>query len=237
MTAASGPRYDWTRLSYPRGREDGGYADEHGWLVPLPAWHFPGRRSFLAPLAGVRDEPAIVLTSAGGTGKSTALAQEHRALAGASCLIDLQGLAGKPDPAAWLSAQAAVPSSLPGDCWHVLLDGFDEAVNLVPEPGLVVVLDSWLGQQPDRGRLRLRLATRPGVGQNTELEQMLLRYWSRDEVVVRDMAPLGRSDVLLAATARGVPDPEGFVAGLEQRSLVPVAALPVTLKVLLDEAA
>ena len=237
MTAASGPRYDWTRLTYPRGRDDGGYADEHGWLVPLPAWHFPGRRSFLAPLAGVRDEPVIVLMSAGGTGKSTALAQEYQALAGAACLIDLKDLAGKPDPAAWLSAQAAMPSPLPGDCWHVLLDGFDEALSLVPAPGLVALLDAWLGQQPDRGRLRLRLATRPGVRQNTELEQVLLRYWPRDAVVVRDMAPLGRADVLLAATARGVPDPEGFVAGLEQRSLVPVAALPVTLKVLLDRAA
>ena len=237
MTAASGPRYDWTRLTYPRSRDDGGYADEHGWFVPLPAWYFPGRRSFLAPLAWVRNEPVIVLMSAGGTGKSTALAQEYQALAGTACLIDLKGLAGQPDPVAWLSAQAAVPSPLPGDCWHVLLDGFDEALSLIPAPGLVAQLDAWLGQQPDRGRLRLRLATRPVVWQNTELEQVLLRYWSRDEVVMRDMAPLGRADVLLAATARGVPDPEGFVAGLEQRSLVPVAALPVTLKVLLDEAA
>ena len=36
MTAASGPRYDWTRLTYPLSRDDGGYADEHGWFVPLP---------------------------------------------------------------------------------------------------------------------------------------------------------------------------------------------------------
>ena len=236
MTTAGGPRYDWTRLTYPRGRDDGGYADEHGWLVPLPAWHFPGRRSFLAPLAGVRDEPVIVLMSAGGTGKSTALAQEYQALAGTACLIDLKDLAGKPDPAAWLSAQAAMPDPLPGDCWHVLLDGFDEALSLVPAPGLVALLDSWLGQQPDRNRLRLRLATRPGVLQNTDLDQALLRYWPRAAVVVRDMAPLVRADVLLAATARGLPDPEGFVTGLEQRSLVPVAALPVTLKVLLDRA-
>ena len=237
MTAASGPQYDWTRLTYPRGRDDGGYADEHGWLVPLPAWHFPGRRSFLAPLAEVRDEPVIVLMSAGGTGKSTALAQEYQVLAGSACLIDLKDLAGKPDPAAWLSAQAAAPSPLPGDCWHVLLDGFDEALSLVPAPGLVALLDAWLGQQPDRSRLRLRLATRPGVRQNGELEQVLLRYWPWDAVVVRDVAPLGRADVLLAATDRGVPDPEKFVTGLEQRSLVPVAALPVTLKVLLDRAA
>ena len=205
--------------------------------MPLPAWHFPGRRSFLAPLAGVRDKPVIVLMSAGGTGKSTALAQEHQALAGAACLIDLKGLAGKPDPIAWLSAQAAMPVPLPGDCWHVLLDGFDEALSLIPATGLVALLDGWLGQQPDRGRLRLRLATRPGVRQNADLEQALLRYWPGDAVVVRDVAPLGRADVLLAATARGLPDPEGFVTGLEQRSLVPVAALPVTLKVLLDRAA
>ena len=237
MTAASGPQYDWTRLTYPRGRDNGGSTDRHGWLVPLPAWHFPGRRSFLAPLAGVRDEPVIVLMSAGGTGKSTALLQEYHALAGGACLIDLKGLAGRPDPAAWLSAQAAMPAPPPGDRWHVLLDGFDEALSLVPAPGLVALLDGWLGQHPDRGRLRLRLATRPGVRENTDLKQVLSRYWPGDAVVVRDMAPLARADVLLAATARGLSSPERFVAGLEQRSLVPVAALPVTLKVLLDRAA
>jgi hypothetical protein len=237
VTAASVLRYDWIRLTYPRSRPDGGYADGHGWLVPLPAWHFPGRRSFLAPLAGVRDEPVVVLMSAGGTGKSTALAQECQALAGDACLIDLKELAGKPDPVAWLSERAAMPAPLTGDCWHVLLDGFDEALSLLPAPGLVALLGGWLGQQPDRGWLQLRLATRPGVRQNTDLEQVLLRYWPSDAVVVRDVAPLGRADVLLAATARGLPDPEGFVTGLEQRSLVPVAALPVTLKVLLDRAA
>ena len=173
MTVASQPRYDWTRLTLsPRP----GRWRLHGRarpLVPLPAWHFPGRRSYLAPLAGVRDEPVIVLMSAGGTGKSTALAQEYQALAGTACLIDLKDLVGKPDPAAWLSAQAAMPSPLPEDCWHVLLDGFDEVLSLVPEPGLVALLDSWLGRQPGRGRLRLRLATRPGVRQNADLEQVL----------------------------------------------------------------
>ena len=146
MMAASGPQYDWTRLTYPRGRDDGGYTDGHGWLVPLPTWHFPGRRSLLAPLAGVRDEPVVVLISAGGTGKSTALAQEYHALAGSACLIDLKGLAGKPDPAAWLSAQAAMPVPLPGDCWHVLLDDFDEALSLVPVPGLVMSCPTVPGQ-------------------------------------------------------------------------------------------
>ena len=162
MTAASGPRYDWTRLTYPRGRDDGGYADEHGWFVPLPAWHFPGRRSPLAPLAGVRDEPAIVLTSAGGTGKSTALAQEHRALAGAACLIDLKGLAGKPDPGAWLSAQAAVPAVARGLLARAagrLRRGRH------PRPGAWTgrpVLDSWLGQQQDRGPAATATGHPPG---------------------------------------------------------------------------
>ena len=56
---------------------------------------------------------------------------------------------------------------------------------------------------------------------------MLRRHWPADgAVVVRDMAPLNRDDVLQAAEARGIPDPEGFAAGLEQRGLVPVASPP-----------
>ena len=238
VTAAGGPQYDWVRLTYPRGRVDGAYGDGHGWLLPVPSWYFPDRKSVFASLGQVRDEPVIVLMSASGTGKSTVLAQEHQALTeAAACLVDLKTLAGKQDPVAYLSGQTGMPGQMPGDAWHVLLDGFDEALKLVP--GLVNLLDQWLGQwsEPGRGRLRLRLATRPGVPENTALEETLRRHWPLDAVVVRDVAPLSHDDVLRAASARGVSDPEGFVAELEQRSLVPAVTLPVPLTILLDRAA
>ena len=50
------------------------------------------------------------------------------------------------------------------------------------------------------------------------------------------MAPLDRYDVLLAAAAKGIADPEAFAAELEIRGLVPAANLPVTLEVLLNQA-
>ena len=239
VTAGRGQHYNWVRLTYPRGRVEAAYGDAHGWILPVPSWFFPNRESVFAPLSQVRHEPVIVLASASGIGKSTALAQEHQALTpDAACLVDLKTLAGKPDPVAYLLAQTRIPGQVPEDAWHVLLDGFDEAVKR--EPGLVGLLDQWLEEwaEPDRDRLRLRLATRPGVLQNTELEEMLRRRWPVDgAVAVRDMAPLNRDDVLQAAEARGIADPEGFTAELEQHGLVPAADLPVTLAVLLDRGA
>ena len=142
-SAVSRPRYDWTRLTYPRGRVDGAYVDEQGWFTPLPSWYFPYRVSVFAPLGQVRHEPVIVLASASGIGKSTALEQEYAALtADAACLVDLKKLAGRPDPLSYLSEQTAMPGQVPGGSWHVLLDGFDEATKRVPD--LVEILAQWL---------------------------------------------------------------------------------------------
>ena len=238
VTADGNRRYDWVRLTYPRGRVDAVYGDGRGWILPVPSWALPNRERVFAPLSELRYDPVIVLASAGGTGKSTALAQEHQALApDAARLVDLKSLAGKRDPVGYLTQETQIDVPLGEGAWHVVLDGFDEAV--VGVPGLVGLLDQWLEKQhePDRGRLRLRLATRPDVLQNAELVDMLHRWWPADgAVTVRDIAPLDRYDVLLAAAARGIADPEAFAAELKIRGLVPAANLPVTLEVLLNQA-
>ena len=136
----------------------------------------------------------IVLASAGGTGKSTALAQEHQALASdAARLVDLKSLAVKRDPVAYLTQETQIDVPLGEGAWHVVLDGFDEAV--VGVPGLVGLLDQWLEKQhePDRERLRLRMATRPDVLQNAELVDMLRRWWSADGAGHGPARPLRRA--------------------------------------------
>jgi len=65
-----GRRYDWVRLTYPRGQSGDIRVDEHGWFVPVP-WHFAGHLNTFAPLDHVRDEPVVLLMSASGIGKST----------------------------------------------------------------------------------------------------------------------------------------------------------------------
>jgi hypothetical protein len=237
VASAGGQHYDWVRLTYPRGRVDAAYGDGHGWILPVPSWFLPNRERVFAPLSELRDEPVIVLAAASGIGKSTALEQEHQALTpAASCLVDLKTAAGRHDPVAYLSEKAKIPAQVPEGTWHVLLDGFDEAV--IRRPEFADLLDQWLAEHAEPGRLRLRLATRPGVMQNNELEEVLRRRWPAEgAVTVRDMAPLNRSDVLQAAEERSLADPEGFTAELEQRGLVPVANLPVTLKALLEQAA
>jgi hypothetical protein len=208
-----------------------------GWFVPVP-WYDADRLNIFASLDQVRDEPVVLLVSASGIGKSTTLAQEHDALTtSVSCMVDLKSLAGKQNAVARLSEATQMPSPLPTGMWHVLLDSFDEALKRVQD--LVELLDQWLRgwTEAQRGQLRLRIATRPGVLENAALEEMLENYWRSDEVIMRDMAPLMRDDVLRAATVRGVPEPDGFAAGLEQRGLVPVASLPIPLTTLLDRAA
>jgi hypothetical protein len=229
--------YDWVRLTFPRDRAADAYAvDAYGWFVPVPPWYFADRAVPLAPLDQVRDEPVIMLVSASGIGKSTALAQEHDALsASASCLVDLKTLAGRPDPVAYLAEQTEMPSQLTDGVWHVLLDSFDEALKRMPD--MVEWLDQRLRRwnESERGRLRVRLATRPGERANAALEARLRVYWpTPGSIVVRDMAPLRRDDVLRASMARGIPGPEGFVATLEQRGLVAAISLPVPLTRLLD---
>jgi hypothetical protein len=140
-------------------------------------------------------------------------------------------------PVARLSEATQMPSPSPSSPWHVLLDSFDEALKRVPD--LVELLDQWLQTwtETQRSQLRLRIATRPGVRENAALEEMLGNHWRSDEVILRDMAPLTRDDVLGAARARGVPDPDGFAAGLQERGLVPVTSIPIPLTTLLDRAA
>src|SRR6185437_9399635 len=236
---AGGQRYHWVRLIYPRGRLDGAYLDGQGWFRPTPSWYFANRESFFASFAQLRGEPVIILMSASGIGKSTALAQEHEALtSAAACLVDLKTLGVHQDPVAYLYAETAMRARVPGDCWHVLLDGFDEALKRLPE--LVGLLGQWLQRWPEaeRDTLRLRVTTRPGVPENVALEEMFRNYWTDPgAVLVRDMTLLTRDDVLRAASQRGVADPDSFVVGLEQRGLVATASLPVPLTTLLDRAA
>ena len=72
------------------------------------------------PLDQVRDEPVVLLMSASGIGKSTALAQERDALTpSASGLVNLKSLAGKQDAVAHLSAATQMPS--PVACRYLAL--------------------------------------------------------------------------------------------------------------------
>jgi hypothetical protein len=63
MTAAGWPRYDWVRLTYPRGLVDGAYTDGHGWLLP------DGRHQ-----ASQHDRNEFLVYSLAGLGLATLLA-------------------------------------------------------------------------------------------------------------------------------------------------------------------
>ena len=110
------------------------------------------------------------------------------------------------------------------------LDSFDEC--LLRIPSLAAALRELLGQLPVE-RLRLRLACRPAVWP-ASLEEAFQRLWGDDAVEAYSLCPLTRRDVEVAATAEG-HDAETFVRVVNETSVSPLAARPVTLKMLLRQ--
>ncbi len=242
MHTSSTTRYPWNRLTHKRDMGEGALAfffDARGWFRPSSLqWQGPGSSSVMfRPLADLHSEPVIVLMSPSGLGKSHALEDEHSLLdADTARLVDLRELGAIPDADGRLRDLAWPPADGADVPFHVLMDGFDEVESLV----IVGVLKRWLtAMDPaDRGRLRLRLATRPGVPANDALLRMLKTFWPADEdVAVRVVAPLTPQDVRAAAKHRGIANPDDFVGQLGRRGLAFVASAPVMLTTLLDQAA
>jgi hypothetical protein len=112
---------------------------------------------------------------------------------------------------------------------HLFLDSLDQG--LLQIDNIARVLHIELKDLP-HARLRLRVASRPADWQVT-LEQDFLRFWGERGVRVLELAPLRRTDVALAASANGLPDPDKFIQEVLDRDVVPLAIKPVTLRFLL----
>jgi len=238
ITDTEPQHYAWDRLTHPQHHQAGDdrhFYDARGWFSPVHAsWSGPGVVD-LAPLSALRDRRVIVLMSPSGVGKTQALGDEFALVAAAGRLLNLKRLATG-EPVEKLRRLTRRPDEAAGTAWHVGLDGFDEAVKVLPS--LVQIIDEWLTElEPeDLGDVRLRMATRPGEHANAGLLEVLCAHFGEDAVEVRALAPLGRDDVAAAAKARlGVP--ADFVEQLEQRGLASVAGIPRTLIALLNRAA
>ncbi|CAL9299198.1 hypothetical protein [Streptomyces sp. SudanB25_2051] len=188
-----------------------------------------GARAGVA-LKDLRHRPVVVLRAERGAGKSEAFRQEHDTLRAAglpSMWVDL----GRCQDAliARDSLQAAFSPPKGEGEWFVLLDGLDEGLNAVP--ALAQHIAARLGAVPEAAwrRLRIRISCRSGRWPQTLYED-LARLWSRDDVDMRGLAPLSRSDVALAASISGIQSTESFMGAVQERRLVALAVHPVTLR-------
>ncbi|MEU1259295.1 hypothetical protein ABZ445_39020 [Streptomyces chartreusis] len=184
-------------------------------------------------LAQERATAVIVLRGERGMGKTYALRQEHDALLADgvhATWLELKRCTTTRLAQTRLQAALAPPAG-PGE-WHVLLDGLDEGLNDLPQ------LDQLLQEaledvpEPDRARLRLRIACR-SARWPARFEEALNGIWPPDQIKIMGLAPLSRDDVAVAARAVGVTDPEALLESIRQQGLIALATHPVTLLQLL----
>jgi hypothetical protein len=115
---------------------------------------------------------------------------------------------------------------------HLFLDGLDECQSRIPTVRGRLLAE--LKKHKDKlERLSLRITCRTGDW-SKELEQGLINLWGTEAVGVYELAQLAVEDVRLAVSENNL-DPNSFLQEIAQKEIVPLAARPVTLKMLLAE--
>lgn len=117
-----------------------------------------------------------------------------------------------------------------GGALHLFLDSLDEC--LLRVDNLAAVLRSELRGLPI-SRLRLRIVCRTADWLST-LEQDLNELWGEASVGVFELAPLRRCDVVTAAIAEGITDPDALLRQIDALGAGPLASRPVALRFLLN---
>ena len=229
MGLLSGDQIPWRRWWLPAGASltlfDG--------LLPDP-WgqHTRYVNQGMVLLEQISAVKARVLMADPGMGKSTELRIECQRLQSAgewATLIDLGEYAstGEIKGAVEDAAQAWQDSAPEGDLF-LLLDSFDEP--LVDVVNLSEVLARALDRL-DKARLKVTVASR-GSQWGQSLQSKFEQWWSVDQVAALQLAPLTDVDVASAARAKGL-DGASFVAAVHAAGAGPLAARPITLRLML----
>jgi hypothetical protein len=208
-------------------RRDGTFFSDHGYLVSHPG-------DGLRETAGLIESPVEVLLGEPGAGKSTELRRLAEALWVARpqdrCqIVDLRGV-GSHDHLRDVLTDLPWrrPTGEAGHQW-LLIDSFDECLARVET--LPRVLFEHLSQARLDG-LRLRIACRTGAWR-TAWEKELAPLFDLQSLVPLELLPLRRADVEAWADQER-KDRARFMAAVDRADLGPLAARPVTLRLLLS---
>lgn len=129
-----------------------------------------------------------------------------------------------PEYSSWLSSNKAL---------YMFLDTFDVCHTRINNLPKTIARITGKMRNEKANSFFLRLACRTGLWPSS-LERNLIELWGEENVEIREMAPLRRSDVRVAAAANDL-DVEEFLAEVDQANVVPLAIKPVTLEFLLRE--
>ena len=189
----------------------------------------------MVTLEDVRDVPSLLLLGEPGSGKSVALHQEEQATRmlvspdDEVLIVDL----GEAQDARELrekifAAPPVVSSRERAGRLHLFLDSLDEAKVQIRR--VVSLLENGL-EDLALGRVVLRITCRTAE-RPVEFETWLSRAFGSDRHRTLELAPLRLSETMSTASALGV-DADRFVASALVAGAGPLAARPLTLKMLL----
>jgi hypothetical protein len=237
--------YDWKRYWFDR-RPAGEWLDGYLRAEEDAEWFDEGANAW--QLSELTEEPCLVLLGEAGLGKSESLREAARVLEERTDrereLVHLYDLGADESPEL---LKAGLMGGRQWDEWvnggkvlHLFLDSFDEA--LINQKALGKLLVRELEAVPEAlPRLRLRIASR-GVEWPSQLSNELTRImgpsyseWSGDLPRELVLAQLAKTQAGLAAEAEGL-DRWVFLGSIADRDLEGLAALPLTLKMLLEAA-
>lgn len=227
--------YNWQRYLCPANVPY--ERTEDGYLIPPDAGQYWRRNEHLQTLDSLAYEPCVIILGESGIGKSTAMSQA------AACLRQQLGPEDYivEESFAKYSARGELTSELFGNekfnAWRtgmgslsLFFDGLDEAHEKIDVllAGLIANLD-----RLPRKRLYLCIASRPAAWP-VDKEAELCSLWGLSDLPKYKVTVLSRQDVYLAAQSNRVP-PEIFLQELIECEITPLAAIPITLDMLIRQ--
>jgi predicted NACHT family NTPase len=224
--------YDWKRYWRPRG-EQLSFSDD-GFLFS------PGKYNpKILPFEKIAEAPCLVLLGEPGIGKTSAMKAERD-------VIDAD-ITTKGDQVLWRDLRSYGDSDRlickvfghpKFQAWaagshrlHLFLDSFDEC-RLEIKKLAALLADELREYKGVREQLVLRIACRTADWPDL-LESALKDIWGSDAVKAYELAPLTEDDVRLAAAGEKF-DPDQFLSEVHEREVGPLAAKPVTLRLLIN---
>jgi len=225
--------YNWKRFCYPRGTQldlkDYGYLPDPE-LLNIGHCDNPNIVSF----ESIANLPCLVLIGEGGIGKSTAIQDAFNQVPESEekALFKL-GEYGSDDAL----CNAVFRNHKKFQDWkdgthqfHLFLDSLDEGCLSIPV--LARILSRELQAiRSHYTRLQFRITCRTNDWPST-LEETLKELWGNDNVIIYEIAPLRKVDVIEAAKNNGLDD-NAFLQEIYNKEAVPLAIKPISLEFLL----